>query len=95
MIDVGQNPEFFLQAVERGGIELPQRLERHDRVSMGIERLVDDAEAAFSEASSQVEPTTAFHGEGGWSCHGMFIGLSILRDKLNRAYDDSTTGRTL
>ena len=56
MRDVGERAELVLEAAERGGVEVAQRLERDDLVPLAIERLVDDAHAAGAEPALDDEP---------------------------------------
>ena len=51
MRDVGERAELALEAHQRRGVDVAQRLERHDLVALAIERLIDDAHAAGAEAA--------------------------------------------
>src|SRR6185436_13210104 len=49
MGDVGERAELALEAVQRLGREMPERLQRNPRVPLNIANFVDHAEAALSE----------------------------------------------
>jgi hypothetical protein len=57
--DVGERSEFLLEAVEGGGVDVAQRLQRDRLIPLAIERFVDDAEAAGAEAAADLEACIA------------------------------------
>ena len=60
MGDVGQGAELVLEPVERARGHLAQGLQGHDRATVPVQDLVDDAEAAGTEAAPHLEPARAF-----------------------------------
>ena len=54
--DVGEGPELLLEAHERRGRDVSQRLEGDDHVPLPVDRAVDDAVAARAEALLDLEP---------------------------------------
>ena len=59
--------KLALQARQVFGARVPQRLERHPRSPLSVERLVDDAHSAFSEEADQLEPLGGGAGKHAFS----------------------------
>ena len=67
MVHVGQRAELVLEAIDRGRLEALHRLERNARVSLAIERLVDNPHPALAETSDDLEAigaTKLHHPDG-------------------------------
>ncbi len=56
MHHVGQGAELVLEAVEVGGIDLPQDLDRHLAAALRVPGLVDRAARPFPQLAPQLEP---------------------------------------
>jgi hypothetical protein len=76
-MNVGERPEFLLEAVESRGREVKQRLQGDGLPALAIERLVDDPHPALSEAAHDLVALGAFPfgsalplTRGGHSGHG-------------------------
>ncbi len=50
VMNVGQGAKLLLEAVERGGAEIEQRLQGHELLALAIERFVDGPHAALADA---------------------------------------------
>ena len=55
MAHVGERAKLLLEAIEAGGVELAQRLQRHAHVALVVVGLVDEPFAAFAELADQLE----------------------------------------
>ena len=73
MENFAEAPEFLFEPVEGAAVELAQRLEGDALLAFPVERLIDDAHAAGSDALHDGEslgavkrPFGGCHGEG---CH--------------------------
>jgi hypothetical protein len=67
MLDVLHGAKLALEARQRVGSHVPQRLQRDAGAALLVERLVDDAHPAFAQASPQLESFgrgSAFHRAG-------------------------------
>jgi len=59
MRDVGQRPELLLESVERRGVDVSECFECDRQMTLAIERLIDDAEAAAAKAAPDLESRVA------------------------------------
>jgi len=59
MRDVGQRPELLLESVERRGVDVSEGFECDRQMTLAIERLIDDAEAAAAKAAPDLESRVA------------------------------------
>ena len=59
MDHIAQGAKLVLQAVERGGFELTEGLERDLAVPLAVKRQVDDTHAARAQMPQDLEPLAA------------------------------------
>src|ERR1041385_4390686 len=60
MIDIGQRPEFLLEALQAGSVGIPQGLQRDRAVKVPIVSLIYDAEAALAQTTADGITRAAF-----------------------------------
>ncbi len=66
MDDVGEGAELVFEAVEVGGVDLAQHLDRHQAATLRIPRLVNRAARAFPQLAAQLEALPGAEIGGRW-----------------------------